>query len=160
MQTSLVESKEDEVFLFEVYASSRVAEISLWGWTDEQQQQFLRMQYEAQQRYYLQQYSKLRYSIILFEGKRVGRIAVVRQAREWIIVDIILLPEFQNRGLGSSLMRELQREAVNKNTPIRLSVFADSPAQQFYERLGFLPVAGNGVYIIMKWLPMYEVYEG
>lgn len=54
METTVVERKEDADFLFEVYASSRVEEMSLWGWTNEQQAQFLRMQHEAQQRFYQQ----------------------------------------------------------------------------------------------------------
>lgn len=37
-------TKDDEPFLYEVYASSRRKEIDSWGWSAEQIQRFLEMQ--------------------------------------------------------------------------------------------------------------------
>ncbi|WP_157276834.1 hypothetical protein [Paenibacillus sp. Soil766] len=41
---------EDESFLYEVYASTRVEELALTGWLEHEVDKFLRMQYEIQQR--------------------------------------------------------------------------------------------------------------
>lgn len=154
MKIRLAEFKEDVDFLFEVYASSRAEEMSLWGWTDEQQLQFLRMQHDAQQRSYRQHYPALQYSIILTDEEKAGRVAIVQLEEELVLVDIILLPQFQNMGVGSWILRELQRDAVDKKMPIRLNVRTDSRAQQLYERFGFQAVADSGVYVMMKWLPI------
>lgn len=151
METTVVERKEDADFLFEVYASSRVEEMSLWGWTNEQQAQFLRMQHEAQQRFYQQQYPDLQYHIIWDDGKKTGRVAIGRMEEELVLVDIILLPEFQNRGLGSTILQQLKREAMDNDMSIRLSVLTNSRAQQFYERFGFQVFLETGIYSSMKF---------
>lgn len=45
-------TKDDEPFLYEVYSSSRRKEIDSWGWSAEQIQHFLEMQWCAQQTSY------------------------------------------------------------------------------------------------------------
>ena len=143
--------REDELFLFEVYASSRSEEISLWGWDQGQQLQFLRMQHAAQQGFYRQQYPKLQYQIIMDAGISAGRMATVQIDAELVLVDIILLPEFQGKGLGTAILMALQEQAAKQKILLRLSVLTDSRARQLYERLGFQAVVNGGMYTIMKW---------
>lgn len=157
METNMAKIKEDADFLFEVYVSSRVAEMSLWGWTNEQKTQFLRMQHEAQQRFYQQQYPYLQYHIIWDDGKKAGRVAIGQIEEELVLVDIILLPEFQNRGLGSTILQQLKREAMDNDKSIRLSVLTNSRAQQLYERLGFQVFLENGIYSSMRFTKEGEV---
>lgn len=156
MEIGVVQLQEEVDFLFEVYARSRREEISSWGWTEGQQFQFLRMQHNAQQCFYRQQYPCLEYKLIWTAGEKAGRIGIVKLTEELVLVDIIVLPEFQNRGLGSFVLRELQRTGREENLPIRLSVFAGSPAQKLYERFGFTVTNDSGVYLVMKWFPNEE----
>ena len=151
MEIRLTEGEEDKEFLFRVYSSSREEEMSLWGWFDDQKQQFLYMQHEAQQRFYRQQYPKLRYQIILVDGEKAGRVAIVEMEKEFVLVDIILLPEYQNRGIGTWFLQKLQGEALDKNMSVRLSVLNDSRARALYERFGFRAIEDSDVYTIMKW---------
>jgi ribosomal protein S18 acetylase RimI-like enzyme len=160
VETQLTEAKGEMEFLFALYASSRAEEVALWAWPKEQQQQFLHMQHKAQQQFYQQQYPGMRYRILLADGKKAGRVAIVQLAEELVLVDIILLPEFQNKGLGSQVLQDLQRDAAEKNLPVRLSVFTGSPAQRLYERFGFQTVSASGVYTTMKWAPVREAIKG
>lgn len=153
MDFELTQLTEKEEFSFEVYASSRMTELSGWGWTGEQQLQFLEMQHRAQQQCYRQQYPTLQYNIIWNRGKRTGRLATAQLAEELVLVDIILLPEFQNKGLGSYVLQYLQDEATMKNMPLRLCVLTDSPATKLYERVGFKMIDCRGPYSTMKWFP-------
>ena len=154
MKIHLAELQDDGEFLFKVYASSRAEEIGPWGWTKEQQLQFLRMQHVAQQEAYQRQYPGLQYKIIFQYENKVGRVAISELNEELVLVDIILLPEFQHKGIGSWIVGELQQEAVQKKKLIRLNVLANSQAQQLYERFGFQVVANGEVYSSMKWLPI------
>ena len=43
---------DDEVFLFELYASTRNEEMAAWGWDRAQEQMFLNLQFTAQRRHY------------------------------------------------------------------------------------------------------------
>jgi GNAT superfamily N-acetyltransferase len=51
--------------------------------------------------------------------QKADRVAVMQLADELVVVDIVLLPEFQNRGIGSQILKNLQYEAGRKNLSIR-----------------------------------------
>ncbi|RKG91038.1 hypothetical protein D7V97_41980 [Corallococcus sp. CA053C] len=49
-------TREDDAFLFTLYASTRARELAAWGWSPAQQDVFLRVQYQAQSRHYAARY--------------------------------------------------------------------------------------------------------
>ena len=147
---------EDDLFLFEVYASSRREELALWGWNEEGQRQFLQMQHSCQQRSYQMQYVNLECRIIMAEGTKAGRMLTAVTNSEMVLVDIILLPEFQNKGIGFALLKQLQREAARAGLPVRLSVREGNPAKHLYERCGFQLIDSTGIYTTMKWTKREE----
>src|ERR1043166_7618829 len=100
----------DEEFLFSAYASTRVEEMDLIDWNILQKQAFLQMQFRAQRQQYQYSYPDAIHQIIEFNGVSAGQWIVHRSADEICLVDIALLPEFRNLGLGSSLLRSLQAE--------------------------------------------------
>ncbi len=81
---------------------------------------------------------------------------------DWqLAVDIALLPESCNRGIGTTLLRGLQSEAAAAGKPpfalratagrlLRIHVERFNPALRLYERLGFTPIADRGVYLFME----------
>ena len=140
---------EDEPFLLEVYASTRMEELEGFGWSDEQKHAFIKMQFLARERCY----PRVDNRIILFEGRPVGRILVDRSDDLILLRDIALLTEFRNAGIGSRLIQDLMREATIAGKPIQLHVMATSPAARLYERLGFCRTGGDNAYLEMKWVP-------
>jgi ribosomal protein S18 acetylase RimI-like enzyme len=53
------------------------------------------------------------------------------------LAGIQLLPDYQNKGIGSTLVTQLKQEAALKQIPLHISVEKDNPnAQRFYMRLG------------------------
>jgi ribosomal protein S18 acetylase RimI-like enzyme len=62
-----------------------------------------------------------------------------------------LLPEYCNRGIGSTLLRQLQSEAAAAGKPLRIHVERFNPALRLYERLGFRVIDDRGVYLFMEW---------
>ncbi len=151
-QIELVARKpEDAEFLFRVFASTRAEEVAQTGWPMEQQIQFLRMQFNAQTSGYAMQVPTAENSIIHFAGERAGRLIVERTATEVHLVDIALLPEFRNRGIGSLLMAELLAEAEQSGRRVRLYVERFNPALRWYERMGFVALNESPIYIEMTW---------
>jgi ribosomal protein S18 acetylase RimI-like enzyme len=142
---------EDIAFLQAVYASTRAEELALVDWSSEQKQAFVQMQFEAQRRHYAAYYPQAEYSIILRQQQPIGRLIVCRSASEILLMDIALLPEFRSAGIGTALIRALMAEAGQAGLPLRLHVETFNPAQRLYERLGFKPVAEQGIYIQMEW---------
>jgi ribosomal protein S18 acetylase RimI-like enzyme len=74
-----------------------------------------------------------------------------RDASKTTLVDIALLPEFRNRGLGTRAVAGLIEEARGSSLPLRLSVARGNPAIRLYERLGFSAISADPVYIEMEY---------
>src|SRR5688500_328403 len=101
---------DDRDMLYRVYASTREDELAQVAWDDDQKAAFLRMQFDAQYSYYAEHYPKAQFQVILLNGEPVGRLYLDRRAREIRIVDIALLPEYRNRGIGTALLHEILAE--------------------------------------------------
>lgn len=142
---------EDTAFQIAVYASTRAEEMALVSWSGEQVQAFVQMQFEAQRRHYTAYFPNAEYSIILRQEVPIGRLIVSRSSAEILLMDIALLPEFRQAGIGTSLMRALMAEAQQAGLPLRLHVEINNPARRLYERLGFYPIGEQGIYIEMEW---------
>jgi ribosomal protein S18 acetylase RimI-like enzyme len=144
----------DDVFLFELYASTRGDELTAVSWNEQQREIFLRSQFNVQQRTYPDADNQ----IILLNEREVGRILTKRTQESVLLVDISILPEFRNRGIGTKLIKDLFREATDSAKSIRLHVLASNAARRLYERLGFVAVdaessLGAQAYVEMIWLP-------
>ena len=144
---------DDERFLYEVYASTRIEELAPLGWDDAQREEFLTMQFRAQHDYYHAQFPDADYDLIVLDGRTIGRRYVHRREDEIKLLDIALLPEHRNRGLGTKLTEQLLAEAAGAGLPVRLHVEQFNPARRLYERFGFRPAQEDGIYLLMEWEP-------
>lgn len=141
----------DEEFLYQVYASTRMEELAVTGWDVAQKEQFLRSQHSAQHQYYHDVFPAASYELLLWENAPVGRLYIDRRESEVAIIDIALLPQWQRRGIGSFLLKEVMAEAVASEKPVRIYVEKFNPALRWYERLGFQVIGDIGVYLHMEW---------
>jgi len=142
---------DDEPFLLQVYASTRADEMAMVPWSVEQKQAFVQMQFDAQRKHYLQYYPGAEYFVIECDRLPIGRIIVDRSGSKILLMDIALLSEYRNTGIGSRLVRDYQSEAKQASKPLRLHVENFNRALQLYERLGFQKIAESGVYCEMEW---------
>ena len=142
---------DDEAFLFELYCSTREEEISAWGWDEAQKRAFLSLQFRGQQQHYRLAYEGADHHIILVDTRAAGRLMTLRMENEIRLVDISLLSEHRGKGIGSALIRDLQREARESGKPLRLHVERFNRAARFYEREGFVVVEDKGTHFFMEW---------
>jgi ribosomal protein S18 acetylase RimI-like enzyme len=140
----------DFEFLYRAYATSRSAEFAATGWDDQTQEAFLRQQFAAREQHYLRHYPEGDDLIIEAFGRAIGRLFVSRQPDEIRIIDLVILPEFQGRGIGTELIRELLAEGTAAGKPVRLHVERSNPAVSLYQRLGFHVVEDRDVYLFME----------
>jgi GNAT superfamily N-acetyltransferase len=142
----------DQEFLVGVYASTRAAELAQVDWDDSQKDAFIRWQFGLQKQEYYARYPDARYEVILVDDQPAGRIWVGTDDTQIRLLDIALLPEFQNRGAGAFLLRQLIDEAQQAQKPLRHMVFMlNENAHRFYERLGFVEIEDIGGYKHMEW---------
>ncbi|MBA2736054.1 MAG: GNAT family N-acetyltransferase [Pyrinomonadaceae bacterium] len=72
--------------------------------------------------------------IIVGGGVDAGFWRTIERETETLLVSIRILPEFQNRGIGTKIIKNLLNESKN---PVRLQVLKVNPARRLYEKLGF-----------------------
>ena len=145
-------TKEDEPFLVALYASTREDELSQVEWLEGQRDIFVRWQFDMQRREYDARFPDARYQLILIDGEPAGRTWIGEDEEEIRLLDIALLPQFQKRGAGTVLLRELMKEAESKGKFLRHMVFVlNNDAHRFYERLGFVVIEDVGAYKHMEY---------
>ena len=142
----------DESFLFRVFASTR-PDIVHANLLPVEKENFLRMQFQAQDVHYRRTYAEADYSVICNDGQDIGRLYVQRAEHEIRILDIALLPEFRSAGLGTILVKGLLHESKTTRRPVVIHVELQSREIAFYERLGFVKVHEIPTHQLMKWDP-------
>ena len=144
------EQPQDEAFLYELYASTRREELDAWGWPAEARKAFLTMQFKASQNYRIS-FPDAEFQIVLLDQVNAGRLIVHRSREELRIVDIALLPDYRNAGVGSALLQRIFGEAAAGKKPLRLSVVKGNRAERLYRRLGFEKIGESELRLEMEW---------
>jgi GNAT superfamily N-acetyltransferase len=141
----------DEPLLRRVYASTRAGELAPLPWTDAQKAAFADQQFAARAAHYAQHYPDMSRDVVVVDGADAGQLLVDRWEREIRIVDVALLPEHRGGGVGTTLLKGLMDEAAAAGKALSIHVERMNPALALYARLGFAPVADEGVYLRMEW---------
>lgn len=147
---------EDMEFLYQVYASTRLTEMAITGWSMAQIETFLRMQFELQHCQYVQNYPAASFSIICIHDVPAGRLYLDRSDELLLIIDISLLPNFKGRGVGGRILRDLVEDADAKGIVMSLHVEVHNPVRKLYTRLGFREMEQRGMYYCMERIPFRE----
>ena len=145
--------RSDEPFLRELYAETRAAELTATGWSPDQIDAFVCMQFDAQRADYERRFPNSAHSIVVDGDRAVGRIWVDRTPDEIRLLDLAIRDRDRGRGIGTRLLRELQDEARRAGVPLRHSVVkANVDAQRLYRRLGFAVVGDLPTHHAMEWV--------
>jgi RimJ/RimL family protein N-acetyltransferase len=142
-----------EEFLFSVYASSRAEELARIPWNAEQKDAFLRMQFKAQKQHYAAEHPQAVHEIIWADGIPVGRIYLDRSSEALHILDITILAEHRNGGIGSFVLRQVMDEAARTQKPVTIYVENFNPSRRLFNRLGFEQVEEKGFHLLLKKSP-------
>jgi ribosomal protein S18 acetylase RimI-like enzyme len=143
----------DEDFLFQLYASTRQDEMNAWGWAPAQQEMFLKMQFRAQRMGYASTFLAATHQLILNDDQPIGRVIVNRTEADIRVVDIAILPDNRNQGVGATILRRVISEAQKAGKPVVLQVAKGNPAIHLYQRVGFLQDGEDELFISMFWRP-------
>lgn len=140
-----------------IYAGARAHEMQMVNWPVEQKAAFVTQQFNAQHTYYRHQvYPDADYYLIQRAGLTLGRLYIERRLIPGSIriIDIALLPEYRNQGIGAHFVRQVQEEARAQGKSVSIHVEKFNPAQNLYQRLGFKALyETHGVYLYMEWQP-------
>ncbi len=142
---------EDEDFLYHVYRTTREQEMAMVPWTEEQREAFLRMQFSAQQNDYSKRFPDAKQTIIVVDEVSIGRLHVVETEDKFKILDITVLPDHRAKGVGSSILNDIQAHAQRSGTHVSIYVETFNPSLSFFEKRGFERIENAGIYWLLEW---------
>lgn len=131
------------------HATMRESVEHIWGWDEAEQDEYFRAHFDPS-----------RLQIIVLEGQDVGAVEVERRPDAIVLANIQIVPESQNRGIGSALIRDLQRQAQSVGVPVTLQVNRVNRAREAYERLGFVQTGETETHYLMRWTPSHSARSG
>ncbi len=149
---------EDLPLLAEIYASTRAAELEQVPWSAEQKKAFTDWQSAQQEHHYAVHYPNAERLVIENEHAgggpvatrlAIGRIYLETTRLEVRLMDITLLPDYRNNGVGTRLMNELLRYADALQRQVSLHVEPFNPAKRMYQRMEFVVSETRGLYEFM-----------
>ncbi len=140
----------DIPFLYTVYRSTRIEELSQAHFSKEELEDFLKMQFSLQHQQYMDHYPNATFEVIINDSTPIGRLYMNESEDDMRIMDIALLPEFRNRGIGSTIMHHIIQTSEKLKKSVSLHVEYNNPALRLYEKLGFKIYTKGSVYILMK----------
>jgi ribosomal protein S18 acetylase RimI-like enzyme len=91
------------------------------------------------------------HEIVQYQGQDIGCIERSRASSKVSLNKLYILPAYQNRGIGTALMRQIMDDAGSAKKSIHLTVLLVNPARRFYERLGFVVTHSTAERHHMSW---------
>jgi RimJ/RimL family protein N-acetyltransferase len=145
----------DEEVLCRIYSSTRTSELEkVTWWTADQKKQFLRAQFNAQHSYYQNNYRGAHFWVIEDKAEIIGRLYLhaAYEGGSVRIIDIALLPQWRNRGIGGAILQDIIAFAAGRERSVTIHVESFNPAMKLYQKLGFnLLSKTNEVYHLLEW---------
>ncbi len=143
----------DEPFLSNLYGTTRAWEREYAGMGEAQWQAFVTSQYTARKEHYDKFFGNAQNSIVLLDGKPIGRHMVLRTENEYRLVLTELLPECRGNGVGSRLVKDVLAEGEAAGKPVRLQVAKLNGPLALCKKLGFVKTGSNDLYYQLEWRP-------
>jgi putative hydrolase of the HAD superfamily len=114
----------------------------IWGWDEDAQRQF-----------YAQEWQKLKPGIILYNKRLIGSICVWNDNKNIYIERFYILPDYQNKGIGSHLVKTILDRADKEGLVARLHVLKINPAISLYKRHGYEVISEDEIMYQMERKP-------
>jgi ribosomal protein S18 acetylase RimI-like enzyme len=125
----------DSEFCFQLHKAAMGEYVTtIWGWNEQRQRDS-----------HTRSFKPGHWQIITAHGADIGMIDVEYRAAEIYLSRIEIHPDYQGRGIGTSLISTLLDEAGHKGQDLVLDVLTvNYRAQALYQRLGMTEVARHG----------------
>jgi ribosomal protein S18 acetylase RimI-like enzyme len=118
---------DDHDFLYRLHEAAMGDLIAqVWGWDD-----------AWQERFFDEHFDPSGSRIVVVDDADVGVVAVEWRDDAAFIGNVEILPDYQGRGLGAAILRDVIAAAAARGLPVTLGVLKMNPARRLYERLGF-----------------------
>jgi ribosomal protein S18 acetylase RimI-like enzyme len=112
----------------------------VWGWDEDEQRRLHQRRFASQD-----------YQVIVVSGADVGILVLSREPDCLRVNELLVLPEYQGKGIGTACLRHVLDDAAGRKLPVRLRVLkVNVRAIEFYRRLGFSDAGTDETHIRME----------
>jgi GNAT superfamily N-acetyltransferase len=133
----------DETYREFSYQVKKAAEgeyiTSMFGWDEDVQRDF-----------YAKAWQQQKPDIITYNGKLIGTIATIESEDCIEIGQFFMLPEYQNKGIGTHLLENILGKADQIGRNVTLKFLKNNPVKSLYIRNGFRVVDTNEILYYME----------
>lgn len=131
----------DANFLYRLHeAAMRRYVEQVWGWDD-----------AKQRTYFAAHFDPVPTRIVSRGRADVGTVTVEWREGEAWVGNLEILPEWQGRGVGGAVLRDVIAHADARGLPVALQVLKINPdARRLYERLGFVVTGETATHHLMR----------
>ncbi|UAW97810.1 GNAT family N-acetyltransferase [Halopseudomonas nanhaiensis] len=128
--------------LFEIHRAVFRSHIDqLWGWDEQWQKANFSRELESSIT-----------STVSVDDRVIGYLQCCEEGDRIYIRNIALSAQYQCRGIGALLIKDVQKRAAASGISVELGVFrTNAAARRFYERLGFVRTHDSATHIHMSW---------
>ena len=146
---------EDEPFVISLYEITLRSQMPFEaaGLTNEQIQGLVEHQYRAMMAHYNGNYPWADISIVLRGDIPVGRLIIIEFDDEVRLGDLMILPEHQNNGICTYIMRMYVAKGIAAGKKIRLHVEKINRAVNLYQREHFVIIEDLSSHWLMEYRP-------
>lgn len=132
--------KEDYEFLWNLHKATMKSYVEeTWGWNEQFQKEYFNNQFETKN-----------IQLIVVDDSKIGAIEIQDTEKELFIATFKIAPDFQNKGIGSTILNRIINTSDSKQKPVKLQVLKVNPAKRFYKRLGFETVDETETHFVME----------
>jgi ribosomal protein S18 acetylase RimI-like enzyme len=89
--------------------------------------------------------------ILSWNGTPCGYVAVEEHPDHVYVGVLTILPQFQNNGIGTQILKDAQERARRLSVPATLQVLQQNQAIGLYRRLGFQETGRTDTHVLMEW---------
>jgi len=140
----------DFEFVKELYKNFKADELKFPYPRESFMEQILESQYEAQTKYYESFGSNFVQWIIYVNTDKVGRFIEIREENNLHLADMIIRPEFRNKGIAKHILTKTIESAINNYDSITCKVDKSHTIITYYKKLGFKIIEDEGMEYLMK----------
>jgi GNAT superfamily N-acetyltransferase len=136
----------DETYKEFSYRVKKAAEgeyiTSMFGWDEDVQKDFHDKAWQQQKP-----------DVITYDGKLIGTIATIETEDCIDIGQFFILPEYQNKGIGTHLLENILDKADQTGKNVTLKFLKINTVKSLYLRNGFRIVDTDEILYYMEWKP-------
>ena len=91
------------------------------------------------------------HEIILCDGVRCGYSSIETRSGDIYLSELVVDPDFQCRGIGTVIIREVIERAIATGVPVRLRTHIVNRAASLYRRMGFQETGRTESHLLLEW---------